>query len=135
MHRADYQRVLAEEARRLGAEFRLGAGVIEVECNNERSVVTLDTGEKLAADVVVGADGLHSQVRTAILGYVKEPVESGDLAYRITIPRAELEHDPDPFINGIANRRVSATWWGPDMHVVLYGVRADEMANLVLMLV
>lgn len=132
MHRADYQRVLANEARRLGANLRLDCDVVKVECNELRPAVVLASGERLEADVVVGADGLRSEVRTAVLGYVKEPEESGDLAYRITIPRELLESEPDPFVSGVVNDSVSAIWWGEDRHVVLYAVRGDQMANLVL---
>ena len=110
MHRADYQQVLANEARRLGAKFRFDADVVGADSDGGRANVTLATGERLTADVVVGADGLHGSVRTYVLGYVKEPEGSGDLAYRITIPRAKLENDPDPFIRGIVNQSINATW-------------------------
>ena len=135
MHRADYQRVLAEEAKRLGAQFRLGAEVATVDLNDECPSVTLVDGEQLHANVVVGADGLWSKVRFFVLGYVKEPIESGDLAYRITIPREKIENDPDPFVRGTVTDKISAIWWGDDRHVVLYSVRGDEMANVVLMCV
>ena len=101
MHRADYQRVLVDEARRLGAEIRLGCEVISVNSDSDSASVHLDSGEIVDADVVVGADGLHSQVRTAVLGYVKTPIPSGDIAYRITIPRELVEDDPDEFVRSI----------------------------------
>lgn len=110
MHRADYQRVLADEARRLGARFRFGADVVKIDSSDERATVTLADGEELTADIVVGADGLRGNARTFVLGYVKEPEGSGDLAYRITIPREKLEHDPDPFIRSIVTDSVSAIW-------------------------
>ena len=148
--------MLANEARRLGAKFRFGADVVSADCDGGRASVTLAGGERLTADVVVGADGLHGCVREFVLGYLKEPEGSGDLAYRVTIPREKLENDPDPFIRGIVKESVNATWcefiflafvyviWlppltpcmidigGPNRHVVLYGVRGDQMANLVL---
>lgn len=110
MHRADYQGVLADEARRLGTKFRFGADVVEVDSKDGRGSVTLASGERLTADIVVGADGLRGTSRTYVLGYVKEPEGSGDLAYRITIPREKLESDPDPFIRSVANDSVSAIW-------------------------
>ena len=111
MHRADYQQVLADEARRLGAEFRLDCEVIKVECNEVSPRVTLANGECLMGDVVVGADGLRSEVRTSVLGHVKEPEESGDLAYRITIPRELLENNPDPFVRDVINGKINAVWY------------------------
>ena len=133
MHRADYQGVLEKEARRLGAKFQLGAEVAKVDCNDDRPTVTLASGEQLYADVIVGGDGLWSRVRSFVLGYEKEPEESGDLAYRITIPRERLENEPDPFIRGVITDDILAIWWGEDRHVVLYGVRGNDMANVVLM--
>lgn len=109
MHRADYQRVLVEEARRLGVKIELGCEVVDVKCEYPPEVLLSD-GRRIEADVVFGADGLRSQVRTSVLGYVKEPEESGDLAYRITIPRDRLENDPDPFIRDIVGKGLTAVW-------------------------
>jgi len=133
MHRADYQRVLVEEAMRLGAEIRLGQDVVGVDCEEAYPVVRLANGEEILGDVVVGADGLRSVVRTSILGFVKEPTESGDLAYRVTIPRELLINEDEPLIRSIVKAKTNAIWWGQNMHVVLYGVRHEEIINLVLM--
>lgn len=131
MHRADYQRVLVEEAERLGVEIRLGCDVVSVKCEYPPEARLAD-GQVVVGDVIVGADGLRSSVRTAVLGYVKEPEESGDLAFRITIPRKELENDPDPTIREIVKKGETGIWWGPNQHVVSYSVRNYELANLVL---
>ncbi|KAK5121198.1 hypothetical protein LTR85_005682 [Meristemomyces frigidus] len=132
MHRAEYQRILAEEARRLGTEIRLGQDVQSVDCSDETPTVHLAHGETIVADVIVGADGLRSVVRTSVLCYVKEPEESGDLAYRVTIPRGDLLNEADPFIQGALHGKTNAIWWGENMHVVLHTVRGDEVVNLVL---
>ncbi|KAF2766202.1 FAD/NAD(P)-binding domain-containing protein, partial [Teratosphaeria nubilosa] len=134
MHRADYQFVLAAEAERLGAELRLGQDVASVESHDLKPLVRLADGETLEGDVVIGADGLRSLVRTAVLGHVQEPAESGDMAYRVTLPKSALEDDEghDPFLRSIVHDRVNAIWWGPNMHVVMYGVRHDRVVNLVL---
>ena len=55
IHRADYQQVLVEEAIRLGVKLRLGAEVQDVDFEN--TTVTLQGGEVIAGDVVIGADG------------------------------------------------------------------------------
>lgn len=51
--------MLADEAIRLGAEIRFGANVVHVECT-EAPFVRLEGGEKIYADLVVGADGKYS---------------------------------------------------------------------------
>lgn len=110
MHRADYQWTLADEARRLGARFRFGADVVKIESSDGRGTVTLTPGEQLTADVVVGADGLNGNARTFVLGYMKPPEPSGDLAYRVTIPSEKLQNDSDPFIRSVVNDSVTAIW-------------------------
>lgn len=132
IHRADYQRVLAEEARRLGAEIRFNCGVAQVHCSDTKPVITLSTDEKISADVVVGADGLRSAVRHSVLGHIKEPEESHDLAYRITIPRAALEDETNERIRDVLDGSANCLWWGGDMHVVLYTIRGGKEVNLVL---
>jgi len=64
VHRADLQDVMAGE---LGEALRLGA--TSVGFRDEGSVVTmtLEDGEELEGDVLVGADGLRSRIREQVL--------------------------------------------------------------------
>ncbi len=57
---------MLDEAERRGVEVRRGAQVVAVESDSASAAVTLSTGERLPADLVVGADGVHSRVRQAI---------------------------------------------------------------------
>ena len=41
--------------------------------------------EERRTDVILGADGLNSTCRTALLGHMNAPVATGDMAYRFTI--------------------------------------------------
>ena len=65
VHRADLQAVLAAE---LGAALRLGVACRGFRDDGERVTMSLDSGEQLEGDVLVGADGLHSTVRASLLG-------------------------------------------------------------------
>jgi hypothetical protein len=56
IHRADYHRILLEEAIRLGAKMRMHAEVVDIEFT-DRPTALLHTGERIQADVIVGADG------------------------------------------------------------------------------
>ena len=51
------RRILAESAKEHGARF-LTARVESVKPDHEKPSVTLESGETLAADVLIGADGL-----------------------------------------------------------------------------
>ncbi|KAK5111948.1 hypothetical protein LTR85_011695 [Meristemomyces frigidus] len=124
-------RVLVNEARELGVDIKLSCQVSHVDCRTP--YVELGTGERIAADVVIGADGLNSVVRGDVLGQQVKPVETGDLAYRAIIPRSKVESLDSPVLNPVLYEHHSIVWWGPDSHAVLYPVRHAAVFNLVLL--
>jgi 2-polyprenyl-6-methoxyphenol hydroxylase-like FAD-dependent oxidoreductase len=63
VHRADLQEVMAGE---LGDVLRLGAVCVGVR-DEDRVAVTLEGGEQLEGEVLVGADGLRSRTRAWLL--------------------------------------------------------------------
>ncbi|KIX01938.1 uncharacterized protein Z518_07877 [Rhinocladiella mackenziei CBS 650.93] len=131
LHREDYHSILLREARRLGVEIRLDANVTAV--SFERTEVTLSDGEIVGGNVIVGADGLWSMTRDAILGRPSPPVETGDLAYRATFSRKQLLELKDPRVEELCLRHCVTLWMGPDKHSVFYPVRSGEEFNLVLL--
>ncbi len=60
------ERVLRDRAVQAGAVFRTGAEVVDVQQDGESAAVLMADGSRLEASYVVGADGVHSIVRTAI---------------------------------------------------------------------
>jgi salicylate hydroxylase len=79
-------------------------------------------GTAYRCEVLVGADGLRSVVRQHVVGD-GEPVCSEYVAYRGTLPVAQLRHDAD--LDGVL------LWTGPGMHLVQYPVRRGELYNQV----
>lgn len=77
----------------------------------------------LAADLVIGADGLFSRIRPC-LGEDKPPLYSGFAAYRATLP---AEARPAGF-----GASETGLWLGPDIHVVHYPVAGGKQLNLVI---
>ncbi|KAF2157324.1 putative salicylate hydroxylase [Myriangium duriaei CBS 260.36] len=138
IHRADYQRVLAEEALKWGAKLRLGCHVTQVDCS-DKPFVRLASGEEIQADVVVGADGLFpscvgSTLRTAVVGHEVRPKATGDLAYRAVITKEHLDGLHDATLAPLLNVKAEAwAWIGPKMHSMLYPVRQTSEYNLVLL--
>ncbi|KAI9041063.1 putative salicylate hydroxylase [Aspergillus affinis] len=131
IHRADYHAILLERAISLGAEIRLNASVEEVIF--ETPQVILADGSRITGDVIVGADGLWSTVRNAILNRPSPPIETGDLAYRATFSRTQLEDLNDSKINELCSKTTVTAWFGPKNHAVFYPIRGGTEFNLVLL--
>ncbi|KAL4772949.1 hypothetical protein BDW60DRAFT_216166 [Aspergillus nidulans var. acristatus] len=130
IHRQDFYQLLFDEAIRLGVEIRLGAEVTDIAFGTAE--VVLAGGERVTGDVIIGADGLHSRVRDAVLDIPTTPQETGDLAYRATLKRTQLEALNDPEIDDLCGQTAVTSWLGPDKHTIFYPVRQGEEYNLVL---
>ncbi|KAJ5661452.1 uncharacterized protein N7477_009068, partial [Penicillium maclennaniae] len=131
IHRIDYHRILLDEAIRLGAVLMLGAEVENVSV--EAPEVILTDGRKLSADVLIGADGQWSTIRKAVLRTPMSPVETGDLAYRATFTRGQLESLGDDKVNELIQKVSVTSWLGPKKHTIFYPVRGGQEFNLVLL--
>jgi len=78
--------------------------------------LTFANGTVAEADAVIGADGVHSSVKTILFGN-SEPNFTGRIAYRTTFPANLLNGYPiDDFTK----------WWGEDRHIVIYFVKPDR---------
>lgn len=132
LHRVDVQRTLADRARELGAHIRLGATVEDVDFDTAR--VTLAGGQKLQADLLVGADGIWSKCRQRFLAATGRPddtpLPTGDLAYRIVLHLNDVQ---DQEIRDIISKPSCQFWIGPEAHVVAYSIRNGTMSNIVLL--
>ncbi|MEJ8824482.1 FAD-dependent monooxygenase [Variovorax humicola] len=122
-HRADLHKALERGVRRMGPSvIRLDSRCESIDSSGARPAVILQTGERVECDLVVGADGVHSRVRTPIAGPDKAKF-SGLYAWRGVIPTERLpEHLRAP---------VGANWVGPGRHVVQYPLRRGELTNFV----
>lgn len=111
LHRADLHAAIADivPADTVRFAHRL-AGYRE-----ERDGVTLDFagGRRERADLLIGADGVHSRVREAMLG-PERPRYTGRVAYRTVFPADR--------VRGLDLAPVRTKWWGPDRHMVIYFV-------------
>ena len=122
MHRSDLLQILLDactaepsitlENNRTVNDVNLDAESVRVDCAD---------GSRYRADVVIGADRLRSRLRRLFVE--DEPVCSGYVAYRGTMPIQEVSTDVE------ANDVV--LWVGPRMHLMQYPVRAGALYNQV----
>jgi len=120
VHRADLHRILFEAMP--GDCIRLSARCTGITNRPDAAVLRVADGSEAEADVVVGADGIHSAVRASMLG-PENPRFTGCMCWRALIPSARLPE-------GLVPPTVT-NWLGPGGHVVHYYVRGGEWVNLV----
>jgi salicylate hydroxylase len=117
VHRADLVDLLAKGSRDAGVNIQLMQTVSEIS-NDARPFVTTTKGDIFHADLIVGADGVHSVAREKIIGK-SAPFFTHHVAWRATIPN-DL-HFP-------AEVRV---YMGPKRHIVCYPLRGGVLLNIV----
>jgi salicylate hydroxylase len=94
---------------------RLDHRCIDIKQYSDRIEIKFHNGALADADLVVGADGIHSTVRELILGG-ESPRFSGHVAYRGLVPAERLAH--------LGLEVNASSWWGPGHHFVHYFVGA-----------
>lgn len=98
-----------------GVSLRMNAEVTGARSTSDGAIVSLAGGSTVPADVVVGADGVRSAVRTSVFG--PHPSRFSNLvAYRALVPREVVPDLPLDVTNRL----------GPGRHVVSYFVGRDQ---------
>lgn len=120
VHRADLLRVI--QSRVPARDVRLGAKCVGLDDGGGAVRLRFADGQSVEADVVIGADGIHSTVRSALFG-VSPAAYSGVCAFRALVPAGEAPE--------FARRPAQTLWIGPGHHLVHYPVSAGEQVNLV----
>jgi len=117
VHRADLQQALL--ARIDPGVLNLHAVCVGVDDDGDRVRLSFADGGTATAEVVVGADGIHSAVRASIMD--DRPRFVGRTVYRGLVPVDRL-----PYLRG--DRRITM-WMGPRLHCIYYTVCAGELVN------
>jgi salicylate hydroxylase len=130
-HRGDYHDVFLEWVRRREIPIRMGCEVVAYEDVDPQPIITLKSGEKLMADIIVAADGIKSLARPLVLGMRDDPVSSGYACFRAYF-RPTQEQRQDPALNKYMKEDCVNFWIGPDLHVVQNTLRGGEEFNWIL---
>ncbi|MFF7640087.1 FAD-dependent monooxygenase [Streptomyces canus] len=121
LHRADLLDTLRSAVP--GEWIRLGARCTSVdETDGDGVVLRFADGTLVEADVVIGADGMHSVVRGA-LTEPAPPEHSGLCAFRALVPASAAPE--------FARRPAHTIWLGPGRHFVHYPIAGGEAVNVV----
>jgi len=122
VHRGDLQQLLLERAIHVGIDIRTGHALQSISQSGSAVVATFAGGDTCTHAVLVGCDGIHSAVRTALFDH-SAPRFTGHLAWRGLVPADRLPRD--------LFEPVVTAWLGPRKHFVNYFVRGGELINFV----
>lgn len=123
VHRADLIEALKDELlARAPDTLKLGRRLERYENRDGKIVAHFEGGETIEADLLVGADGIHSAVRTQMLG-PDAPRYTGCVAWRATVPVTAL--------GDMAPPSTACVWVGPRRHAVTYLLRRGSITNFV----
>jgi len=86
--------------------------------------VTLESGEIIYADLIVGADGVRSVVRDVVVGQRDSPTPTGDAAYRAILPTSAMLEDPD--LQSLVQDTEMTAWLGPGRHIMAYNIVSEH---------
>ncbi|KAJ7229475.1 salicylate hydroxylase [Mycena rebaudengoi] len=118
IHRSDIiDALVAAVNRQNNITLRMDTPVVDYdfEAPTVTTTTTTSSSEQLAADLVICADGNKSAVRSAVNGRPVDPVDTGDVAYRILYLVTDGLH-----------------WMGPEGHAVGYPLRGGELYNVII---
>jgi salicylate hydroxylase len=123
LHRADLHKILVDKVLSMDAScITLNARASGFAEDASGVTLNLADGSTARGDVLIGADGIKSAIRSQIVG--ETPVTyTGYVAWRLTVPREKL---PENIMD-----IVGQVWCGPKNHAVMYWLRGGSLLNFV----
>ncbi|KAH8679510.1 hypothetical protein BGZ60DRAFT_467666 [Tricladium varicosporioides] len=130
LHNALKDKAIDETAEGKPVEIHLKSKVASV--NVAESTIALHDGQRITGDLILGADGVHSIVRTFVLGREAIAQPSGVSAFRFLIPISDVKADPATahFIQTTGDLIMIS---GNERRLVMYPCRSNTELNFVAM--
>jgi len=118
IHRTDLAQLLLNEVKKC-CEIHFNVAVDRV-LDEGREVSAISGLGAYKADLLIGADGIHSTVKNVCLSN-EAPRFTGNIAWRATVPVSQFS----------SVTPITQLWWGPGKHVVYYPISQGELINCV----
>lgn len=133
-HRADLHRMLVDVCSDITfpgpvVDIHTSSRVVGTDnANTARPAAITADGNRYEGDVVIGADGVHSKVRSSMGMSEDDLLFSGQMVFRAMVPGAKLK--ADPATRFLWDDFQSTMWYGPGRHLVHYFIRNGEYLNV-----
>lgn len=114
VHRNDLHSAILEKVAADRIEF--GKRLTDVSVKADKAILRFEDGSEAEADIVIGADGVNSKVRDAVVGARKSRFV-GAVAHRAIYPSSML---------GGLEVRNCTKWWGPNSHILIYYIEQSR---------
>ncbi|KAF7374538.1 FAD/NAD(P)-binding domain-containing protein [Mycena sanguinolenta] len=133
-HRSD----LYEELKRLatcegkGPPVKLRFGAKVTACDPENGTISLNNGEVVQSDLILGADGAHSVIRAHVVGEVQKIAYSGVTCFRAVfgLPASEVP-ELRWLTEEVSGPRTVVSKEGPFRMLLMYPCRGGTLLNFV----
>lgn len=123
VHRGDLHGVLLKACRDNPLiELRVDSEVVDYDQDGHSVTAHLTSGARVTGALLIGADGLWSNIRKKVIGDGR-PRVSGHTTYRSVIPTEQMPDD--------LRWNAATLWAGPKCHIVHYPLSGWKVFNLV----
>jgi salicylate hydroxylase len=122
IHRADLHTALHNACKDMKVSIHLGQAIQSYQQTPQKLSVQFDNEQSLNADVLIGADGIKSNIQACMLGQTAAEF-TGQVAWRGVVEARKL---PKGLIKPNAN-----LWVGPGKHFVSYYLRGGNLVNFI----
>ena len=123
VHRGDLHGVFLRACQEHAlVELRVSSEVVGYDQDGSSVTARLANGERVTGSLLIGADGLWSNVRKQVIGD-GPPRVSGHTTYRSVIPTEQMPED--------LRWNAATLWAGPKCHIVHYPLSGWKVFNLV----
>lgn len=110
--------ILQDAVRQAGVPVRVGVTVSELEQRDETVEVTLTDWINGRYDLVIGADGIRSLMRSLVFGTDHQPLYAGQMCWRYNVPRPP-EVDNFQLFLGPSGNKAGFVPLAPDLMYIL----------------
>ncbi|EXA29099.1 hypothetical protein FOVG_19359 [Fusarium oxysporum f. sp. pisi HDV247] len=135
VHRVDLHSALHAKARETyrgkKPEIHLACAVNSVDSTN--GLVLLTDGRELKADIIIGADGVHSRTVNGVIDMPQKKKSTGQNCFRFLVPTEKAEKNPltKSLIDTIGLKSLN-TFFSGNERLIVYPCRSEKLINCVL---